>query len=248
MPDATLTASDNVLVTCNDDATTNNSNYIRFRKWSTGVLLAEIQESGALVVTGPVQRAGIHDFANTNTGDGDISVFTKGSTQRLAVNYTSATGVIIKAVSGTDGIALRSRGHMYLDLEDGGGVAGDVNLEIRDNNKNPLFVFKAGSAGHQMLVQDTAGNYYVVLTHDKSASPEYAFVTVGNGSMSPRRRGIIHVINDGTADAEKPAVLHLFNKSGYSSWLWVDNAGKLRIHTSDPGTNDTLGTVVGTQT
>jgi len=45
----------------------------------------------------------------------------------------------------------------------------------------------------------------------------------------------------GTAEA---GIFLLQNESGSNYYLWVDTSGNLRGHTSDPGSNDTLGVVI----
>jgi hypothetical protein len=55
-------------------------------------------------------------------------------------------------------------------------------------------------------------------------------------------------VTGGTVAGTQPGMLRLVNQAGVGYWLWVDNAGDLRIHTALPADPDADGTVVGTQT
>lgn len=71
-------------------------------------------------------------------------------------------------------------------------------------------------------------------------------VDLGQNTAGPQM--LIGYNNNATVPAA--GTLRMVNRSGTTSWLWIDAAGKLRIAGAPPTTavSDTSGTVVGTQT
>lgn len=70
--------------------------------------------------------------------------------------------------------------------------------------------------------------------------------TLGNGA----HQAVLHVKT--VATAEKPSILAMDAVDPTTGvrttyYLWVDNTGDLRIHTSIPTNDDSDGTVVGAQ-
>lgn len=76
-------------------------------------------------------------------------------------------------------------------------------------------------------------------------SGEKHFTTFGSVGTQARSN---EDVTGGTVAGTQPGMLRLENQAGTGYWLWVDNAGDLRINTALPTDPDADGTVVGTQT
>ena len=85
------------------------------------------------------------------------------------------------------------------------------------------------------------------------------YTAVGNSYPGPsKNHGRLHVkmpVTPGTSTGlpDYPSCLMLDGVTDTTGavityWLWVDSAGKLRIHTAAPTNQDSDGTIVGAQT
>lgn len=85
---------------------------------------------------------------------------------------------------------------------------------------------------------------------NSSAGPS---IRVPTGAYGAAKWGGNLILGRNTSGSAAAGYIEFIDKGGTSRYVWVDNAGKLRIHTSAPvedggTTSDTAGTVVGTQT
>ena len=81
--------------------------------------------------------------------------------------------------------------------------------------------------------------------------PETSDWLLGLGGQA-HNRGRIEIRHDPGAAGEgavprRAGVLVLYGENGNDYYLWVDNQGKLRVSSSDPGANSQGGTIVGAQ-
>lgn len=247
MADATLTSPDNVLITCNDDVTSDNFNFVAIRKWSTGVVLAKFLESGEVQITGTISRGSSIDINNTAAGNGTILRLQKTGTIRLVVDYTSGTGVTFETPSGTDDpIVLKSASDVAVILDHDNDSGTTNKFRIKDNAGKSRFDVVISSTVEQANLRDANEDLVLSAQYD-SANDRMDLDVGGSRSTSNPLRGQIKAWHDGGATT-KPGLLVLNDKSGNDWYIWVDTSGVLRIKTTDPGNSDTTGTVVGTQT
>jgi hypothetical protein len=81
-----------------------------------------------------------------------------------------------------------------------------------------------------------------VALQDEFLSTDAGTETIGDASATTLSELVLF---DG--GSEKPAIITLYDHAGVPHYLWVDNTGDLRIHTSKPSNEDSDGTVVGAQ-
>lgn len=81
------------------------------------------------------------------------------------------------------------------------------------------------------------------------ANTDHAKIEPNNftmGDLTQAGKSYIHIKGDDDSDND-PGCLVLYAHNGTPYYLWVDNTGDLRIHTSAPTDEDVDGVVVGTQ-
>jgi hypothetical protein len=103
-------------------------------------------------------------------------------------------------------------------------------------------------------IEDNGGLYILQDKFEMATVGENYLLSVGRG-LTGDVRGRVEIRrqpesgqpNDEFYMPKKAGILVLYDERGHEHFLWVDSNGKLRISSSDPGTNDLSGTVVGTQ-
>jgi hypothetical protein len=110
----------------------------------------------------------------------------------------------------------------------------DNDTSIRAGSDDRIDFELGGADLFQMLDNDAgAGGYFAAPDQDAGDGNAGRYIKLGRNS---------NVTNPGAGFIE------LVDKSGTSYFVWPDDTGVLRIHTSKPSTaNDTAGTVVGAQ-
>lgn len=124
----------------------------------------------------------------------------------------------------------------------------NIDLDINDDSNVALDAVNAGNGGGLLVNNQGTGDLLdlqdggnSVLKATDGGNLEVGDLTVaGNTPM-------LVVKGDDDSDND-PGVIVLYDHTGTANYLWVDNTGDLRIHTSAPTNEASDGTVVGAQT
>ncbi len=236
MADNVVFATGNVYLHVNDDSATNSANEFAVHKWSTGSVLFRVLEGGEVFEIGEIRRANPLVFQNTDTSASIIARFRMESMTRLELQYTSSQAVFITtATSPETSLELTGNPGVYLILD-----------ADADSSPNYVRIRNGGGSDRWVMGDDKSMTWY------NSASAVQAEYTAGSGNVvltlgsnaSVQGYLKVHAQTTGTARA---ALLELDGEGTIQGFLWVDASGVLRIHTSDPGADDTLGVSVGSQ-
>lgn len=239
MSDEPIDSNTDVIFWFNKASGSNNGRYFRVQKHSSPTTVFEINEDGHVTLTGPLQRAAPLIFNTTIGGDGDVVEFKKGGVVRLSLTrFGSGTGSALSTHALLDqDLVLQAAGdiHFVLDHDDDSGSPNGFRLTNA-----------ASSARFEVL------NSMTTRWYDNSGDQQAELVVGASDTelflgQQSDGRGVLRVRRDASSGDERPGVFQFSQESGSSSWLWVDDDGLVRIHTADPGTDITAGTIVGTQ-
>ena len=131
----------------------------------------------------------------------------------------------------------------------------DENIRLRSASDIVVKLDHDNNGSAQFVVENYAGTDYLTVSEDGTVSvfggrllfqPAGTFdaeVVVAPGN---NYAGELWLRAETGAGA-RAGLLVLEEEDGTPHYLWVDTSGNLRVHTSDPGTDDTLGVAVGSQ-
>jgi hypothetical protein len=130
-------------------------------------------------------------------------------------------------------------------------IDGHVKVEISDAT---VRVFDPRSGLEIFSIHESGGFYVQENKFEMDQVGENYLLSVGTG-LKGDVRGRVEIRaqsrrgqpGDEFYMPSKAGILVLYNERGEHYFLWVDSSGKLRISSSDPGTNDASGIIVGTQ-
>lgn len=238
MADLTIQAGDDVLFVVNDAATSAGGKSFRIEKQTSSTVIFQVDEDGSVTLRGTLQFAGPLIFDATVMGDGAAAYFKKSGIQRLVVQRDGGECQLSTPALLDQALVLRAAHdiHVQLDYDDDAETS---TFEIQNHASSRRF-----RVGDDFVTRwyDDAGTQQAEVVMDASNS---AFL-LGQASDT---RGVLKLYRDPSSGDERASTIQLCRESGGGGWLWVDTEGKLRIHSSDPGTSDaSVGTVVGTQT
>ncbi len=241
MPEVAQSDQD-VIAWINKNLTTSNNNDWRVVKWTEAKETFKVEEDGTVTVTGAFERSGALKVRNSTTGDGTIAIFQRNGGVVTRVGYSSAEGARIETTAGAGlDVNFRSAGDVIVvaDSDDDSGGLGR-GIWVRDSGGNDVVVFTIGGVAS---FNDSSDEIQAQFHANANEDRDSRMMIGGGGSL----RGHAKVYADTTNN--KQALLKMQDQDGTTYYLWVDTAGRLRIDTSDPGTDDTPGssTVIGTQ-
>jgi len=237
MADYVVSDNESIILHINNDSGADNSppDDVRVQKFqSSPVELLTLSEPPKIKLTGRIERGDTIVLDNDATGStGTIAQLAKGNTVRGEIAYETGEARLQTLGANDDDITLRSASDVvvWLDVDDD---AANARFQFRnhDGTNDHLSVYEDGDLtlfdGDITVAKD--GNDVVVV--------------VGTGTGA---KGAVDLAAPGGSPA-RASVLVLETAAGTPWWLWVDGNGLLRIHSADPGSDDTLGTAVRDQT
>jgi hypothetical protein len=202
-----------------------------------------------LTITGDTTIEGAKLLGGTSA---ILSVATSVTTGAASINSLTITGTTISFQQGAE-IVNSTDLLLFKD---------EKEYEFRALVNNPLTLYLSADAGQdnpdrwKIHVTDVAGGGYPSMSLQNYASGSWVTnwscsVAGFNVPIDPLSVGVDSThrgrltLYDG-ADNNKPGYIKLYQPNGTPKYIWVDDAGKLRIHTGEPTAAE--GTVVGAQT
>ena len=149
----------------------------------------------------------------------------------------SSTNNAVVRWDGTGGDTIQNSAVIISDTNNVTGVVGLTATTVTANTSMTMNLISMPAS--VLDIDDSSGNEYLSIT----ASGDTAGIVAGDDADF---KGLVRV-NRKTTTANEAGVLYFEDEDGVSWFLWVDTTGDLRISTTDPGTNDLAGTVVGSQ-
>ncbi len=234
MADLLIQSADNVVMWINDAAAADASKVFQVVHLSgpNPPVIFEVREvNDVVVVYGAFRKLGSHVLNNTTAGDGTIATFQRGSTEIVSFTYDSAYGASIRTPDRSDhDLAFKSAKDLVLRAGAFGGVG------LRTPAGNNLWLTSTGGATWTTDAGVIQMNWIADTTDFQMQV----------GGTAAGFRASVHVRADTTVG--RPGILVLEREDGTPYYLFVRASdSRLHIHTSDPGTNDALGTEVRTQ-
>lgn len=238
MADTTISASDDVIAWIHDNGGSDAGHNFRVVHLTSTAELFRVKESGEVVLTGRVLRDDVHRIENTTIGSGTIASFLRNGTTRLELYYDASEGQVGLGTPSAQGenLTFQAAGNACVVVDHDDDQSGN-RVTIRDASGLDGFVFQ--DDGQFEMAHE--GTTYIRLSYGS----DDALFEVGLGSDT---RGTVEIHARQTTSAERAGLLKLQDKDGVWWFLWTDASNVLRIADTDPGEDDTAGTVVGTQT
>ncbi|MBM4368065.1 MAG: hypothetical protein FJ102_17775 [Deltaproteobacteria bacterium] len=230
MPDTTTTSADNIYAWLNNDALGDSGNYFRVQKQTGATEVFRVDQVGNVHVFGTLRRSGTHELMNDRAGSGAIARFMKAGQDQGSIGYRNASSGNQAYFYAVGPLAIRSAGDIIFHLDSDGDATEE--FQVRDYADN-------------LVLQVTENGAFRLCD---AGAPE---ITLEDGVLhvgADEQRGIVQVLRDATAGSEKAGLLVLEDAAGQAYYLWVDSSNRLRMHNANPGSNDLLGDVVGSQT
>jgi hypothetical protein len=248
MPDNDQTSVDNVIIHINDSLTYDNGYVFRVRHTNVPNTLAEVEEDGAITFTGAIERAGVQvldaDAAGSSTGG--MLTLQKDTDSVLYIDVSSTEGVAIETYGRTDDdLTLKSAGDVKLMLDHDGDAGAQSYFHIKDSGGYTRFTVSFDSTNTGVYLKDTSANE--TMSIEKTSAVDEVAMAVGCDRSGDSLRGEVKCYRDPTVDSERCGLLIMRDKDGNQLFLFADTSGNLKIKSSDPGTDDSTGIVVGTQ-
>jgi hypothetical protein len=209
-----------------------------------------VPESGAVsvetdVATDEIRFMGAKVAVATSSSSGTIASFQSDSgTERLKVAWdANNTRATIEAAS----LKVKSTGDLLLHFGAAGTVTRDLEVLHTDAlgdewlctrvTEDGVWTFYSGSS-----TGAPAGSDARARLHPKDATHSDTTLDLGMDSEQ-RSRGVLLLRADKVGG--RPAVIVFYDVANQPHYLFWDTGGRLRVHLSDPGSDDTLGRRIG---
>lgn len=179
--------------------------------------------------------------SNTSLGGAFLRLTTGGVFEFVRI---SAAGALASSMS------IAANGDLTCAFPDGTSGAPSIKF----SSETTLGLYRFGSAVLSLTgALQVRGGAISILSAGALANTIGSYsITIPDPTTNSSTGAIVSLARNSAGTAGAPAILALADKANVGYYLWVDTAGKLRIGTNFPRTDnsitDTSGTIVGTQT
>lgn len=184
------------------------------------------------------------NYIHIDNDNSEFSIVTAGAYKMFATQATLTLGDAYGLVGNNVNI--------FIDANVGSAYWGDgsTGLEInRATDKYSLGDYGNNINGTSIVVDDSAMNINFTASSSSMRFSGHT-LSLASGDFNDGVSGaILNVDRNINATHTAAGEVNLISKGGTAGYVWQDNSGNLRISSSvQTGTNDTTGTVIGTQT